>query len=615
MPQTRNLSRPLALRKRRLEENPDEHEDHTTSMISNENGGDQSNVSPATTPSKKKAIKANYTFLIGIDFGTTMTSVSYYKPKKGKRSAVGASKAAIKPIINWPGAASGQNRGEVPSESLYANGEYYWGYGAQRKAQALLSEEVVDAARKPIKFAKLFLENCLTNPDLQNRRDEHSLGFSPDSLPPNPPPRAAPYEGLRETLEVLGKDVRDVIRDYLIEVLGHSMTYLTNYESFKRTDDVEWSLSVPAGWPLKASWALQDILKQAVETVGFGQGLDLFLVNEPEAASAFAFEMFGKEKIIQTNNPEQDVTTYTVKSRSPFRISEVGLPNGDNCGSIYVNQAMEMYFNNLLRDNEALERKGISAEQQIQHGILPNFETGLKRIFDYSESGPNETESFIIQGIEPDSSRGFEKNRVNIPHLEIKNWFQRSIDDIFKLVQQQLDLASSKGKEVRKVILVGGFSQSPTMRHALKEYLDPLSVALWYRPDGEAETLVSRGAVYRAADKTEGPSRHIIANIGVLQHESKNSSWPGHRDVHKHTATSKVAKKVWIRDCGQLVENNEVFIEQHHQVFKEDENWEFSQRLYYSVADKVEDHYRLDHPKNAEPSAKHFIYKDAKKQV
>ncbi|KAJ6035893.1 hypothetical protein N7540_000172 [Penicillium herquei] len=412
MPQTRNLSGALAYRKRPFEDVAVEDEDRAMSTGSSGNEGDQQpKISAVTSPSKRKEIKSKPTFLVGIDFGTTMTSVSYYKFKFGRRPATKISKKAIKSIISWPGAASSQNRGEVPSESLYADGNFYWGYGAQQKAQEILSDAVVAAANKPIRFSKLFLEDLLSNTD--NSRLTSSTS-------------TAPYAELGETLEALGKDIRDVIRDYLIEVFRHTMSQLAENESFRHTSEVELALSVPAGWPLKASWALQDVLKQAVETVGFGQGFNLFLVNEPEAASAFVLEMLVNHKMVTTgetflvcdaggDSTEQDVTTYTIDSRSPFRLSESVRPNGANCGSIYVNQAMEEYFMRALRDNEALERKGISAEEQIQHNLLPKFENGLKRIFDTSKSMPNDVESFIIHGIEPDSSRGFEKNRVKVP--------------------------------------------------------------------------------------------------------------------------------------------------------------------------------------------------------
>ncbi|KAF3384715.1 hypothetical protein F1880_001924 [Penicillium rolfsii] len=551
MPQTRNLSKPLAYRKRRFEDIGGEDEDRAISVRSNGNEGEhQSTIPLPITPSKRKGTKSKPTFLVGIDFGTTMTSVSYYKFKHGRRPGVQNAKQAIKSIISWPGAASSQNRGEVPSESLYMDGKYYWGYVAQQKAQEVLSNEVVNASNKPIRFTKLFLEDSLSRADLESPSSSGSPPLASAS-------RAAPYKELKETLEALEKDVRDVIRDYFIEVLGHSMAQLMKYEGFESTSEVELALSVPAGWPLKASWALQDILKQAVEMVGFGQGFDLFLVNEPEAASAFVLDVLVSQKMLATHETflvcdagggTVDVTTYTIDSKGPFRITESVDPNGANCGSIYVNEAMEKYFKNVLSNNEALERKGISAEEQIQHYVLPRFEYGLKRIFDSSKSEASEFESFIIHGIEPDSSKGFEKNRIKIPCFEIRGWFQKSLDGIFKLVQQQLDSSLRENKPVQKVILVGGFSQSPTVRHALKAYLDP-KIALLYQPDGEAETLVSRGAVYRAIDKTKGPSRKIMANIGILQHEEQNSNFAGHRDTHNHVKPSPVNGKRYVNDC------------------------------------------------------------------
>lgn len=291
MRQTRNLSNPLVYRKRRFEDIAGEDEDHAVSIRSDGNEEDQPAIPLAITPSKRKGIKPKPTFLVGIDFGTTMTSVSYYKFKSGRRRANNA-KQAIKSIISWPEAASSQNRGEVPSESLYADGKYYWGYGAQQKAQEVLSNEVVDAANKPIRFAKLFLEDSLSREDLE------SPSRSSGRPPLVPPSREAPYKELKETLEVLEKDVRDVIRDYLIEVLGHTMAQLMKYEGFKSTSEVELALSVPAGWPLKASWVLQDVLKQAVEMLGFGQEFNLFLVNEPEAASAFVLDVLVSQKML-----------------------------------------------------------------------------------------------------------------------------------------------------------------------------------------------------------------------------------------------------------------------------------------------------------------------------
>lgn len=42
--------------------------------------------------------------------------------------------------------------------------------------------------------------------------------------------------------------------------------------------------------------------------------------------------------------------------------------------------------------------------------------------------------------------------------------------------------------------------------------------------------MVSRGAVLRALDKSQGPARRALANVAVLQTEPLDCGHPGHRD-------------------------------------------------------------------------------------
>lgn len=117
-------------------------------------------------------------------------------------------------------------------------------------------------------------------------------------------------------------------------------------------------------------------------------------------------------------------------------------------------------------------------------------------------------------------------------------------------------------------MLVGGYSQSPTLRQFLKkefQELQPLYQSDWYfHPSKrlknvillvcgrEAETLVSRGAVYRAIDKSNGPSRQIMANIGILQNEEYDNKYPGHRDTPGGTRHPK-DKKLYVHRCVNWV--------------------------------------------------------------
>jgi hypothetical protein len=133
------------------------------------------------------------TFVIGLDFGTTMTSVSYYKFNSQDRPATVA-RNAIKSITNWPHSGRDQSKGEVPSEGLYLEGEYFWGYEARPKLKhAQCSGESLNASNRLIRFAKLILEK----PGLE-LDDTDAI------------------REMKETIRNLGKSVKDVITDYLV---------------------------------------------------------------------------------------------------------------------------------------------------------------------------------------------------------------------------------------------------------------------------------------------------------------------------------------------------------------------------------------------------------------
>lgn len=222
------------------------------------------------TPIPRKNGKDNLTYIVGLDFGTTMTSVSYYRFKSGRRPAK-VPQSKIKDITDWPFAGRDQQRGEVPSESLYLEGSYYWGYQARQKLEQFhYSGGASDLANGLIKFTKLLLADA----DLREE-DE-----TDDQL-----------RGVRETLRHLGKTVHDAVKDYLVEVFRFAKDYLTDEVNFTESSEVELSLSVPAGWSIEASWSLQQIVREAATETTFGQVSSFFIINEPEAASAFALDL------------------------------------------------------------------------------------------------------------------------------------------------------------------------------------------------------------------------------------------------------------------------------------------------------------------------------------
>ena len=128
----RNLSQDISYGKRQARQIKDTNEGSVTTTTSGSDTVSPRPSIPAKTASANDKIGPGPRFIIGLDFGTTMTSVSYYKLKSGKRP-VNVGRNAIKSVTHWPGSGRDQSRGEVPSEIFYlGSNEYHWGYEARR---------------------------------------------------------------------------------------------------------------------------------------------------------------------------------------------------------------------------------------------------------------------------------------------------------------------------------------------------------------------------------------------------------------------------------------------------------------------------------------------------
>ena len=257
-------------------------------------------------------------FTVSIDFGTTFSSVSFIALPVDEPNPF-VHPEAIQSIINYPDEPSQglrDKRREVPTESWYpskslgevqnepenkhmtdSNGEpnedahedddqnnsrvqhghsdvddevddddskdFFWGYGVQRQL------EFPDSNRnqnRRVARSKLLLDSSHHTEDV---RDE-----------------------LRPTLRRLKirkliKNDEDVIADYLEHLFRHTKEQLATYHGFSDSCPLEFVLCVPAMWTQKACRTMQTAMETAVRKSEFGSVEDLFIVSEPEAASAY----------------------------------------------------------------------------------------------------------------------------------------------------------------------------------------------------------------------------------------------------------------------------------------------------------------------------------------
>lgn len=112
----------------------------------------------------------------------------------------------------------------------------------------------------------------------------------------------------------------------------------------------------------------------------------------------------------------------------------------------------------------------------------------------------------------------------------MKSLFLPSLDTIEKLMKDQIYYAIANNIYIDKVILTGGFGDSPALKEYLKESLQKIykreneRIRLLCTPKSRSAAGVAKGALMRAMNKDHGPKRVPIQSIGILHHVSDDPS-------------------------------------------------------------------------------------------
>ena len=96
------------------------------------------------------------------------------------------------------------------------------------------------------------------------------------------------------------------------------------------------------------------------------------------------------------------------------------------------------------------------------------------------------------------------------------------------MMEEFIIKAKIAGYTISKVVVVGGFADSPCLRSYLlkrqHEIVRTLGIPLKLRfsPRNTSATGVATGAILRAVNKANGPSRIPCQSIGILRHIPSN---------------------------------------------------------------------------------------------
>jgi hypothetical protein len=167
---------------------------------------------------------------------------------------------------------------------------------------------------------------------------------------------------------------------------------------------------------------------------------------------------------------------------------------------------------------------GLTIENIVEAEIMPYFETDIKRYFSIAKSQTRYS-AFRLRGLKESQTKpNLKRDTFVLSYTDMLSIFQPSLDTIERLMEDQISGAIKGGTVARKVIVVGGFGDSPALRDHLTTCLTQINrqrgtnIEIIFAPSNTSATGVAVGAITRALNKENGPERVPCQSIGILRH-------------------------------------------------------------------------------------------------
>ncbi|KAL6919654.1 hypothetical protein FSHL1_003633 [Fusarium sambucinum] len=417
------------------------------------------------------------TVVIGIDFGTTFSGVSWAHSREPD---------AIEIVTCWDSELNHCSDVEKAPTQLYFDGlthDVKWGYG-------------IPLDKDPLKWFKLLL-------------------LEPADLPAEVAISTQIQEA-RRLQNRTGKEPIAIIASFLRKLWDHSA------ESIRRAigaDLLERSkfqvvITLPAIWPPYA----QNRMKQAAHQSGIldvrSAGTTMLeFISEPEAAALATIKDMGKRSTVKTGDTivvcdagggTVDLISYVFESTDPFIVKECVKGDGDLCGGVFLDEAFMKLVKNKTpticwASVSRLEEKKF-LNDEWEHGIKPQFEN-QKRTWPI----------YLPDSCSSNSSTSGLKRRetLELSSDEILSAFLPIAVKIEALVRLQVDAIKAKyHKAPKSIILVGGFGRS---RYLFNRFQERFQSTILQSNGSKPWTAICRGAV------VQGLLRHNPSSgLGVV---------------------------------------------------------------------------------------------------
>ncbi|KAI1355987.1 hypothetical protein F5Y01DRAFT_301565 [Xylaria sp. FL0043] len=415
-------------------------------------------------PVQPNPAKVNTTLVVGIDFGTTFSGVSWLICKTG--STPGQPEV----VSLWPTSVDNRRQNsdsqKVPTKMHYNKDfELAWGFK-------------IPTGVETIEWFKLLL---LEDRDLEKhlQRSSHLLEA-------------------KKLLSKLRLNSGRVISDYLKALWNHTIEQIRDAKGPTVIDGMPFNVvvTVPAIWTDYARNRMREAAKRA--GILDERGIDktvLSFISEPEAAAIAMMpelENRGDLKIgdsfvvLDAGGGTVDIISYKINKFEPLSVSECVEGEGSLCGGTFLDKEFESLLKGAMGEMTWNKMNGSDIRRMMNN----EWEHGIKEAFNgepdyYTVELPSRAHSAPLQ---------FSSD-------ELRPIFDNIFSQIAGLAQKQVHAIKMKTSCLPKlVILVGGFGRSPYMLKYLKARLHSQITILQARGD-KPWTAICRGAALSLANE------------------------------------------------------------------------------------------------------------------
>ncbi|KZT66904.1 hypothetical protein DAEQUDRAFT_758451 [Daedalea quercina L-15889] len=405
--------------------------------------------------------------VLGIDIGTTYSGVSYCILTPGEVPKVLS-------VTRFPG-QEGENRlrdTKIPSIL------YYDGRGNVRAvgAEALVDDNTIMAEQEGWTLAEWF-----------------KLRLQPDGPQAN---------GSSLARVLAHKSIINIYADYLTYLFRCAKVFISDQpigrQVLESEANIDFVLSHPNGWggDQQRQMRLAVIKAGLIPDTPDGHARVHF-VTEGEASLHFCIANGLTEDVLEVDNHIMivdagggtvDLSTYKVLRSSSVNVVESSAPDCLLHGSKFVNDRARVFL------QETLEGSRFGKDDDINE-MVKYFESNTKPTF----RDPGKVSYIKFGGRDStDVPHGIKKGVLSLPGVDIERLFEPSVTAIKGAIRAQARLATGR---ISRILLVGGFANSPYLRSRLQDFAESEGIPL-FCPNSQTSKAAAEGSLWYHLDRS-----------------------------------------------------------------------------------------------------------------